>query len=390
MRAGDALLQAIARRLSDRLPAAATLARLGEDQFLVLVEGDEGSCQPQALAFVEQLLAWLEQPFALPVGTGVTELFVHLSVGVALFPQDGADGPALLRAADAAMHRAKARAGTAHAFFDAAMNRGAQARLEAEQSLAGALERGEFRLEYQPKLSALTRKLCGFEALVRWQRPGLGPVSPADFVPAAERTGQIHALGRTILQLATAQLRQWHDHFDSPVPVAINVSPLQFEDPSFVPTLLCALDDQGLPHAALQIEITETAAIGNVDKVLPQLQRLREAGVLCALDDFGTGQSSLTMLRRLPIHAMKLDRSMIEPLPASDASAVVRATCVLGQSLGLHIVAEGVETEEQAAAAEALGCTELQGYHLSRPLSAERATEWLQRWAPSPAPTAAG
>jgi diguanylate cyclase (GGDEF)-like protein/PAS domain S-box-containing protein len=371
---GDALLQAIAQRLCSGLPPTATLARLGEDQFVMLVEGVPG--RTEALGFVEQLLALMERPFALERA----ELFVHMSVGVALFPEDGGDGPALLRAADSAMHRAKASAGATYAFFDAAMNRAAQARMEAEQALSRALEEGEFRLEYQPKMRAVSRELCGFEALVRWQRPGVGPVSPADFVPAAERTGQIKALGALIVDMATAQLRQWQERFGRVLPVAINVSPLQFDDPEFVPRLLAALHQQQLPCEALQIEITETAAIGHVERVLPQLERLRTAGVLCALDDFGTGQSSLTMLRQLPIHAMKLDRSMIAPLPQRDASAVVQATCALGHSLGLEIIAEGVETEEQAMAVEALGCTQLQGYYLSRPLSAERATEMLRRF----------
>ena len=369
---GDALLRAIAQRLCTELPPEATVARLGEDQFVMLVEGVPDRAAAQA--FVQRLLALLERPFALQGA----ELFVHMSVGVALFPQDGADGASLLRAADSAMHRAKGRAGATYAFFDAAMNRAAQARMEAEQALARALEEGEFRLEYQPKLQAVSRRLCGFEALVRWQRPGIGPVSPAEFVPAAERTGQIRALGALIVEMATRQLRQWQERFGRVLPVAINVSPLQFEDAGFVPALLAALDRQGLPHEALQIEITETAAIGHVERVLPQLERLRQAGVLCALDDFGTGQSSLTMLRQLPIHAMKLDRSMIAPLPQLDASAVVQATCALGQSLGLEIVAEGVETEEQAMAAEALGCTQLQGYYFARPLPAALATESLR------------
>jgi diguanylate cyclase (GGDEF)-like protein/PAS domain S-box-containing protein len=371
---GDALLEAIARRLCSELPPQATVARLGEDQFVMLVEG--AAERSQAQVFVDQLLTLMERPFEVEGA----KLFVHMSVGVALFPKDAADGPSLLRAADSAMHRAKARAGATYAFFDAAMNRAALARMEAEQALGRALEDGEFRLEYQPKLRAVSRELCGFEALVRWQRPGIGPVSPVDFVPAAERTGQIQALGALIIEMATRQLRAWLDRFGEVLPVAINVSPLQFEDAELVPRLLAALDRQQLPRRALQIEITESAAIGNIKRVLPQLERLREAGVLCALDDFGTGQSSLTMLRQLPIHAMKLDRSMIEPLPGQGASAVVQATCALGQSLGLEIIAEGVETEEQAMAVEALGCTQLQGYYFARPLSVERATDMLRRF----------
>ncbi|HEX2013153.1 MAG TPA: EAL domain-containing protein, partial [Roseateles sp.] len=373
---GDALLQAVAQRLRSQLPPQATVARLGEDQFVMLVEGVPG--RAEALIFAERLLALMERPFSMPA-LDAAELFVHMSVGVALFPLDGSDGASLLRAADAAMHRAKQRAGATYAFFDAAMNRATQARLEAEQALSRALEENEFYLEYQPKVEAVSRRLCGFEALVRWQRPGIGPVSPVEFVPAAERTGLIKALGDRIVAIATRQLRDWTERHGRALPVAINVSPLQFEDAGFVGRLLDALDEHELPHDSLQIEITETAAIGHVERVLPQLERLREAGVLCSLDDFGTGQSSLTMLRQLPIHAMKLDRSMITPLPDLDASAVVQATCALGQSLRLEIVAEGVETEEQALAVEALGCTQLQGYYLSRPLSAERAGEMLRR-----------
>lgn len=364
---GDALLKAIARRLTRQLPPQATLARLGEDQFLILLEGIAERAAVQAV--VEQMLDLLAIPFALD---GI-ELFAHMSVGVALFPQDARDGAGLLRAADSAMHRAKSRAGLAYIFFDAAMNGAARARLDAEQSLGRAIAAREFLLEYQPKFRAGTRSLSGFEALVRWERPGRGRVSPGEFVPAAERTGQIKLLGELIIDIATGQLREWLQRFGHVMPVAINVSPLQFEDAGFATRLLAALDARLLPHEALEIEITETAAIGHLGRVLPQLRRLRSEGVLCALDDFGTGQSSLTMLRQLPISTMKLDRSMIEPLPEADASAVVKATCALGQSLKLDIVAEGVETEVQAQAAEALGCTHLQGYHLGRPLPAAQA-----------------
>lgn len=381
---GDALLQAVALRLKLELPDEATLARLGEDQFVMLVEGPTAGRRDTARAFVERLQGLLQRPF----DVAGAELYVRLSVGVALFPADASDGAGLLRAADAAVHRAKSEPGASYAFFDAAASRAAQQRLDAEQALSRAIQAGEFELVYQPKFEALTRRLLGFEALVRWQRPGLGLVSPAEFVPAAERTGQIQALGALILRLATQQLRQWLDRFGRALPVAINVSPLQFEDSRFVPELLAALDALSLPHECLQIEITETAAIGHIEHVRPQLERLRAAGVLCSLDDFGTGQSSLTLLRQLPIHAMKLDRSMIEPLPQTDAGAVVRATCALGQSLGLEVVAEGVENEEQARAAESLGCTQLQGYHLGRPLNAAAATELLAFSRPLPRPGA--
>ncbi|WIT13251.1 EAL domain-containing protein [Paucibacter sediminis] len=368
---GDELLRALGERLCRELPAQAMLARLGEDQFIVLLEGmaDAAGAQRE----VERMLALLEQPFSV----GGQVLFVHLSAGVALYPQDGRDAPSLLRAADSAMHRAKALPGNSYVFFDKGMNRAARARLQAEQALAQAIQAGEILLEYQPKFRAGTRRLCGFEALARWQRPDGTRVSPAEFVPAAERTGQIKGLGELILQTAVAQLRDWHARYAAVPTVAVNVSPLQFEDADFAQQVLRMLDQAGLPHAAIEIEITETAAIGHLGHVLPQLERLKRAGVLCSLDDFGTGQSSLTMLRKLPISTMKLDRSMVEPLPRADAAAVLRATCALGHSLGLEIVAEGVETEDQAQALEALGCTQLQGFHLGRPLSAAAAGELL-------------
>ncbi|MCV2351432.1 putative bifunctional diguanylate cyclase/phosphodiesterase [Paucibacter sp. Y2R2-4] len=363
---GDALLHAVARRLCHRLPPQATLSRLGEDQFLVLLEGEPTPETVQQVA--EQMLAMLNTPFALEGA----ELFVNMSAGAALFPQDGRDGASLLRAADSAMHKAKGKAGASFMFFDPSMNGAARARLEAEQSLGRAIVEREFLLEYQPKFSAGSRQLCGFEALVRWERPG-GRISPVEFVPAAERTGQIKALGELILDIACQQLREWLDRWGQVLPVAVNVSPLQFDDAGFAARLLSKLRDYELPEQGLEVEITETAAIGHLDRVLPQLQVLRQAGVFCTLDDFGTGQSSLTMLRQLPINTMKLDRSMIDPLPEAQASAVVKATCALGHSLQLEIVAEGVETELQARAAEDLGCTQLQGYHLGRPMAAAAA-----------------
>ncbi|MDM4766498.1 EAL domain-containing protein [Pelomonas sp. SE-A7] len=380
--AGDALLRAIARRLHRQLPLDAELARLGEDQFVVIATEACDTLAAQALA--ERLLAMLAKPFAI----SGAELFVHLSIGVALFPQDGRDAATLLRAADSAMHRAKSTAGASWLFFDATMKQAAQARLEIEQALGRALSAGEFLLEYQPKFTAGSRKLCGFEALVRWERPERGRVSPAQFIPAAERTGQIKALGELILKLACAQLQEWQRRFGQGLPVAVNVSPLQFEDPDFATRLLALQREHGLPRGLLEVEITETAAIGHVERVLPQLAQLREAGVSISLDDFGTGQSSLTMLRQLPIAAMKLDRSLITPLPAADAGAIVQAACVLGRSLKLDIVAEGVETYAQAAAAEALGCTQLQGYLLGRPLPEAGATRLLEQVL-QPAPAAA-
>jgi EAL domain-containing protein (putative c-di-GMP-specific phosphodiesterase class I) len=296
----------------------------------------------------------------LPFSVAHRALYVHLSVGIARFPAHGESGAALLRAADIAMHQAKQQAGAAVLVFRAGM-------------AAAAIEREEFQLDYQPKFEAGTRRLAGFEALVRWQRPGRGRVSPADFIPAAERTGQIVPLGALILRQAARQLRTWQQQGLAVQPVAVNVSPLQFEDAGFADWLLDLVRAHGVDPALIEVEITETAAMTHMDRVLPQLARLREAGVGVAFDDFGTGQSSLTLLRRLPITTLKLDRSMVDPLPEPSAGAVVRAACVVAEALGLAIVAEGVETEAQAAEVERLGCTHLQGWLLSRPLTADAA-----------------
>ncbi|MCY4746052.1 EAL domain-containing protein [Pelomonas sp. UHG3] len=376
---GDALLQAIAARLRAALPPEVMLARLGEDQFLLLQPGvlDDAA----ALLAGQRLLAHLNAPFSV----GHRALYVHVSVGVARYPAHGADGTALLSAAELAMHQAKQQAGAAAVVFQPGMAAGAGGLLEIEQALAAAIDNGEFQLDYQPKFAAGTRQLAGFEALVRWQRPGQGRVSPADFIPAAERTGQIVALGALILREAVQQLRGWQQQGLAGVPVAVNVSPLQLQDLGFADWLLALVQAHGVPPGLLEVEITETAAMAHMERVLPQLAKLRAAGLGVAFDDFGTGQSSLTLLRRLPITTLKLDRSMVEPLPEPSAGAVVRAACVIAEALGLTVVAEGVETEVQAAEVERLGCTHLQGWLLSRPLRADAATQLLS--APSAHPS---
>lgn len=371
---GDRLLHALGQRLLAHMRHCthpSSVSRLGEDQFLVLVEGIEAPEKAQALA--RKLL----EATRLPLRLDEQELTVHLSVGLALSPRDGADAATLLRAAESAMHRAKRIPGSAFALHDAQLDRRASSMLQAEQLLDKALRHREFQLVYQPKFQCGSRRLSGFEALVRWQRPDGQRISPADFIPAAERTGQILPLGELIIDMALLQLKQWQA-LGKVLPVAINVSPVQFTQPRFADRLLEQLGASGLPRGLLEIEITESAAMTELDEVLRQLEQLGAAGVPCAMDDFGTGQSSLTMLRKLPIRTLKLDRSMVEGLPRPEAAAIVEATCALGRTLNLEIVAEGVETEEQAGALERLGATHLQGYLLGRPLDPAAATALLE------------
>ncbi len=376
---GDALLRAVAERLRAALPPEALLARLGEDQFMAVLPGVASAAQVEQAR--QQWRSYFDEPFVV-AGRPV---FVHVSCGLACYPEHGPDGAALLSAADVAMHRAKQQAGTTVLAYAPEMIQRARARLDIEQALGAAIAAEEFFLEYQPKFAAHSRQLAGFEALVRWQRPGVGRVSPADFIPAAELTGQIGALGELVLRIALRDMAAWQRDGAQLLPVAINVSPLQFRDPQLAEVILREAVAHGIEPRWLDVEVTETAAIGHLDQVLPQLAQLRAAQVGVSFDDFGTGQSSLTLLRRLPISTLKLDRSMIDPLPEPKAGAVVRAACVLGQSLALQIVAEGVETEVQAAESERLGCTHLQGFLLSRPLSASAAQALLT--GPSPRPS---
>jgi EAL domain-containing protein (putative c-di-GMP-specific phosphodiesterase class I) len=230
---------------------------------------------------------------------------------------------------------------------------------------------------YQPKVNAQTGALTSFEALARWNRPVVGPVSPLEFIAAAERTGLIGALGTALLKQACEQIAVWQDQYSTCVPVAVNVSPLQLLDPRFPQLVAQMLETYRIQPRWLTLEITESSAVQNMEQTVSQVEQLRTMGVHVAMDDFGTGFSSLNMLRTLRLHTVKIDRGLIDPLPSADSVAVVRAICQLAEALHLHVVAEGVETIEQADAARDAGCHDLQGYLYSRPLSAVDAGLWL-------------
>jgi EAL domain-containing protein (putative c-di-GMP-specific phosphodiesterase class I) len=285
----------------------------------------------------------------------------------------------LLRAANAALHVAKRTPGTSHQLAEKEFERGSSNALEQEQALRAGIDSAEFHLMFQPKVDAQTGQLTSFEALARWNRPGVGQVSPLEFISASERTGLISALGTTLLKQACRQIAAWLTQYGNCVPVAVNVSPLQLLDPSF-PTLVAQiLSACGVPAHYLTLEITESSAVQDLEQTVLQVAQLHSLGVHVAMDDFGTGFSSLSMLRTLRLHTVKIDRSLITPLPSSDAVAVVHAICQLAQALQLQVVAEGVETEEQAAAARTAGCAELQGYLYAMPLDVEDAAAWLEQ-----------
>jgi diguanylate cyclase (GGDEF)-like protein len=376
---GDQVLQAFAAALAEAAPAPAERMRLGEDEFALLlpVAADDGERAARALA--AQVRERLQRPLVLPEHT----FFVDASIGLALNPESGQRPEALLRAAQAAMHEAKRMPGLSLQLARPGFERGSGASLLAEQALRAGLHNEEFVLAYQPKVAAAGGRLTGFEALVRWQRPGAGLVSPVDFIPAAERTGLIGALGALILDKACAQVAAWVSAGEALVPVAVNVSPLQLLDPAFPALVARSMARHRVPPHALSIEITETAAATHLDAARERIAEFGALGLQVALDDFGAGVSSLNILRSLPLQVVKIDRLLIDPMPAADAVAVVRAVCQLARALRLKVVAEGVETAEQAAAARDAGCDELQGYHFSRPLPPAEAQAWLRQAVPA-------
>jgi diguanylate cyclase (GGDEF)-like protein/PAS domain S-box-containing protein len=376
---GDAVLRAIAALLTEFAPRAQAM-HLGEDEFALLVtsDADPAHLTSPLNSHLAELTRQLRSRLARAIAVSGREIYVDASIGVACFPETAQDADSLLREASAAMHEAKQEPGSSERWAEASAER-SSATMLAEQAMRAGLKSAEFQLLYQPKVAADGGRLLSFEALVRWQRPGHGLVSPVDFIPAAERTGLIVPLGAMLLQQACQQLHEWRHAGLALVPVAVNVSPLQLHDPAFpafVARTLLAFD---LPAALLTLEITETAAVRDADQARERIARLNELGIKVALDDFGTGFSSLNLLRSMPLDAVKIDRSLIEPMPQRAASAVVRAICQLAAVLDLSVVAEGIETQAQAEAARAAGCNELQGFLFSRPLSPAAAAGWMEQ-----------
>ncbi len=363
--AGDALLQAIARRLSGILRVSDTLARLGGDEFALV---QVGARQPADIAILAQkVLAALASPFDL----GGQEAYISTSLGIALFPDDGGDTHDLLKNADLALYRAKAEGRGRFRFFEPAMDAEIRTRQRTGRELRQALERGEFVLHYQPRFDLARGAITGAEALLRWLHPQRGLVPPGEFVPHAEAAGLIVPLGAWVLAEACRQARGWSEAGHG-LTVGVNVSPAQLRHPDMLQTVDDALSSSGLRPMLLELEITEGLLVEATDGVRGCLAGLAARGVQLAIDDFGTAYSSLAYLRRLPAQRIKIDRSFVRDI-GSDAEdeAVVRAIVTLGHSLGKQVVAEGVETEAQMAFLREHGCDEAQGYLLAPPVAAE-------------------
>ncbi|MCI0911590.1 putative bifunctional diguanylate cyclase/phosphodiesterase [Pseudomonas sp. NPDC089743] len=367
---GDLLLQQATARFLQELDAADRVCRLGGDEFVFMLRGTQGQVSHQ----VGHLLRCLQRPFDL---NGSTAL-VTGSIGLARCPQHGEDVGSLLRHADTAMYAAKESGRNAWRPYHTDMTARLQQRLELERNLRRALQANEFELWYQPKVDLFSGCVQGVEALLRWRDPVHGLVSPAEFIPLAERTGLIIPLGERVLALACAQMATWRDEDRVPGPMAINVAALQIERSDYVSSLAQALECHGLAPSLLEVEITESLLMESQQQACEVLAQLQAMGVTTAVDDFGTGYSSLAYLRALPIDHLKIDRAFIKDLPDDDdAVAVARAIIDLGHALGFRITAEGIETQEQYDFLRNAGCDQGQGYLLARPMPAADLARWL-------------
>jgi diguanylate cyclase (GGDEF)-like protein len=371
---GDEVLQILAARLGAALRACDVLARLGGDEFVVIVEEAAGPDIVGALA--RKLLAAVEQP----VVVRNQEFVLSASIGVSLFPNDGADGQTLIKNADIAMYRAKEQGRNGVTFYSETMGSANAGRLALETQLKkAAAEPSQFVLHYQPRVSLQDGRITGVEALVRWMNPERGLVPPAQFIPLAEELGLIGAIGRWVLRSAAQQAAAWRKAGLPPVRMAVNISAQQFHATGFLDDLRAALGDSGLEPSALELEITETAMMQRSQQVAELLAVVRSLGVHLSIDDFGTGYSSLAYLKRLPIHTLKIDRSFVHDVPGdADDATIVRAIIALAHSLRVRVVAEGVESDAQLAFLRSEGCEEIQGYLVSRPLPAEQVTALLR------------
>jgi diguanylate cyclase len=385
---GDELLCVVAERLRSSLryggegaplgtadsARPGDLARLGGDEFLVLLPNLRSASDAGAVA--ERLIAALREPVQLAMNS----LVVTPSVGIALYPRDGADAETLLRNADLAMYFAKRRTPGTHAFFDVAMNATALHRFTIEEQLRGALDREEFSLQYQPQFDVRTGTVSGIEALLRWNNVELGAVSPLEFIPVAEETGLIHSIGKWVLRNACRQARAWRDEGLPFQRMAVNVSGRQFALAEYPAEVAAILEETGLAPSALELEITESVVMADEVWAQKAINELKQLGISLAIDDFGTGYSSFGRLRHFSVDRLKIDRSFVSSVTeCNDDRAIAAAIIAMSRSLRINVTAEGVENFPQLAFLQEQDCQDAQGFLLSRPLAPEAARELLRR-----------
>ncbi|WP_082640908.1 EAL domain-containing protein [Marinobacter sp. P4B1] len=370
--AGDTLLIEASKRVSSCLRGTSTVARLGGDEFLVVLPGLSG---PDAACQVADRIL---QTFSTPFMLGGQEVFVTTSIGIATFPQDSDNSGTLLQHADAAMYEAKHKGKSAYSRFTPEMTEISHERLQMESYMRKAMELGEFELYFQPIIDTHSGKLVSAEALLRWNNPALGMVMPDRFIPLAEETGLIIPIGEWVIQEACKAARNWQTLTGNPIGVAVNVSPRQFRDPGFTDAVMRALDASGLSPELLELEITERLILDNSIETADILRKLDRSGIRLTVDDFGTGYSALSYLKSYPFDTLKIDKSFIQDvLTENDDASLVRAIITMAHSLGLKVVAEGVEAEAQTHFLKDEHCDYSQGYFYSTPLPEQDFIQWL-------------
>jgi diguanylate cyclase (GGDEF)-like protein len=370
---GDQLLQSVSKRLLAGVRGSDTVSRQGGDDFVILLS--EITHAGDAATSSRKILHSLSAPHVIEG----QELHIDGSIGISIYPEDGADAETLIKKADTAMYHAKEKGRNNFQFFKAEMNLKALERQSVEGGLRRALDRGEFLLHYQPKVNLETGEITGVEALIRWEHPDRGLVAPLQFVPIAVDCGLILPIGRWVLREACRQARTWQDRGLPPVTIAVNVSAVEFRDKGFVEGVRTILRETGLEARYLQLELTEGVLMVDAKATSLVLQELKRMGVQLAVDDFGTGYSSLSYLLQFPIDVLKIDQSFVQEIDAThDDSSIVSAIIKMGESLKHLVVAEGIETREQRAYLQTQRCAEGQGFLFSKPLAATQFAHLLQ------------
>jgi diguanylate cyclase (GGDEF)-like protein len=371
--AGDRLLKTVARRLESCVRKNDTIARLGGDEFTIVLE-DVSNAEDIA-SVAQKILDTMSRSFALDSH----EVFVTVSIGIAFYPTCGLDPVTLIKNADTALYAAKEHGRSCFKFYNPQMHLMASERLATVTALRHAVQRREFVLHYQPLVEPRTQRVTGVEALLRWNHPSKGLVSPNHFIPLLEETGLIITVGEWVLRAACTQAKSLAEQGMPPVRMNVNVSMRQFQQPDFVNHVANILEETGADPRMLQIEVTESVLADNVPATTAKLRALRAIGIKTAIDDFGTGYCSLSYLKQFPIHGIKIDRTFIKDIETgSNDAAIANAIIALGHSLSMEVVAEGVETESQLTFLKGQGCDIVQGFFYSEPLPANALTTWLR------------
>lgn len=370
---GDRLLQSVALRLSASIREIDTAARIGGDEFVIILVNLRGPADAEKVAV--KILGSL----AMPHFIDSHELFVTTSIGISIFPEDDEDPDNLIKKADIAMYAAKSAGSNTFRFYESSMDEHAHKRFVLENSMRKALDSNEFILHYQPKVDVLSGEITAFEALLRWEHPALGLLSPAEFIPLAEETGMIVPIGEWVIRNACEHNVAWHASGLKNLRVAVNLSGYQLQQSSFIEMVSMILDSTGLTPDCLEFEITETVIMQNPDFTIDLLNRLREMGIHISIDDFGTGYSSLSHLKRFSVNTLKIDKSFVSEVESNSTdAAIATAIIAMGNSLNLRVTAEGVETRGQYEFLREKLCDEIQGYYYSRPLPHDKVLEFMK------------